>query len=681
MKASIMNGQGAGVKAEQVKLEAMENGKAANKAPKAGADGKTVDPSGYDEKTKQKAERIVEKEKYKDVNFWQEHKKELWEMLPFLWPKDRPFIKLCMVLSVFFLLCSKLCNVASPIALKYAVDAVVKGEFSVEAILAYGLLRFAGQFFNELKDNAFAYVSTHASRKISLRTFTHVMGLSLRFHINRKTGSVIRACSRGSESFAALLRYISFQVAPIFLEVALVCVYLWIFYTWYFGIITFMVIVVYIAFTVPFTEWRNKFRRQQTDADDVFNQKATDSLLNFETVKLFCAEPHIAHVYDVALAKSQKASLRTTQSLTGLNMGQAVIITVGITLSLALAAKEVQNGNMTVGDFVLVNTYILQLYVPLNFLGTYYRMIKQCMVDVEAMFRLMKENNDVPDDDGATDLVLHSRDDARVEFEGVKFAYSGDADGRQILRGVSFAVEPGQKVAIVGSSGAGKSTIGKLLYRLYDIHGGAVLINGQDISRITQRSVRCAIGIVPQDCVLFNDTIEYNIAFGKLGTSTMGTIDEVKKAAKAAQFSKFVDEQCKEGYQTLVGERGLRLSGGEKQRVAIARALLKDPPIMIYDEATSSLDTHTEKEIMLSINEAAKGRTNLVIAHRLSTIMDSNAIIVLKDGEVAERGDHPTLYEKPGGLYRTMWDSQLQNAMASGQSASNMLAAAAGKKK
>jgi len=586
-----------------------------------------------------------------------------------------------MVLSVFFLLCSQLCNVASPIALKYAVDAVDIGEFSVEAILAYGLLRFAGQFFNELKDNAFAYVSTHASRKISLRTFTHVMGLSLRFHINRKTGSVIRACSRGSESFAALLRYISFQVAPIFLEVALVCVYLWIFYTWYFGIITFMVIVVYIAFTVPFTEWRNKFRRQQTDADDVFNQKATDSLLNFETVKLFCAEPHIAHVYDVALAKSQKASLRTTQSLTGLNMGQAVIITVGITLSLALAAKEVQNGNMTVGDFVLVNTYILQLYVPLNFLGTYYRMIKQCMVDVEAMFRLMKENNDVPDDDGATDLVLRSRDDARVEFEGVKFAYSGDADGRQILRGVSFAVEPGQKVAIVGSSGAGKSTIGKLLYRLYDIYGGAVLINGQDISRITQRSVRCAIGIVPQDCVLFNDTIEYNIAFGKLGTSTMGTIDEVKKAAKAAQFSKFVDEQCKEGYQTLVGERGLRLSGGEKQRVAIARALLKDPPIMIYDEATSSLDTHTEKEIMLSINEAAKGRTNLVIAHRLSTIMDSNAIIVLKDGEVAERGDHPTLYEKPGGLYRTMWDSQLQNAMASGQSASNMLAAAAGKKK
>ena len=359
-----------------------------------------------------------------------------------------------------------------------------------------------------------------------------------------------------------------------------------------------------------------------------------------------------------------------------MNLGQAVIITIGITLSLALAAKEVQEGNMTVGDFVLVNTYILQLYVPLNFLGTYYRMIKQCMVDVEAMFRLMKENNDVPDEDGAADLVLPGRDDARVDFEGVKFSYSGDADGRRILRGVSFSVESGQKVAIVGSSGAGKSTIGKLLYRLYDVQGGAVLINGQNIAKITQRSVRCAIGIVPQDCVLFNDTIEYNIAFGKLGTSTMGTIEEVKRAAKAAQFSKFVDEQCKDGYQTLVGERGLRLSGGEKQRVAIARALLKDPPIMIYDEATSSLDTHTEKEIMLSINEAAKGRTNLVIAHRLSTIMDSDCIIVLKDGEVAERGDHPALYEKSGGLYRTMWDNQLQNALSSGQSASNMLAAA-----
>ena len=494
--------------------------------------------------------------------------------------------------------------------------------------------------------------------------------MSLRFHISRKTGSVIRACSRGSESFAALLRYISFQVAPIFLEVAMVCVYLWIFYSWYFGIITFMVIFVYAAFTIPFTEWRNKFRRQETEADDVFNQKATDSLLNYETVKLFCAEPHIAHVYDVALAKKQAASLRTTQSLTGLNLGQAVIITVGITLSLALAAREVLDDKMTVGDFVLVNTYILQLYVPLNFLGTYYRMIKQCMVDVEAMFRLMKEHEDVADAVPNTELVLKSSADARVVFNDVRFMYN-PLDGRQILKGVSFVVEPGQKIAIVGSSGAGKSTISKLIYRLYDIQHGSITINNQSVANVTQRSVRSRIGIVPQDCVLFNDTIEYNIAFGKLGTSNMGTIEEVKKAAKAAQFSQFVDEQCKDGYDTLVGERGLRLSGGEKQRVAIARALLKDPPIMIYDEATSSLDTHTEKEIMLSINAAAVGRTNIVIAHRLSTIMDADQIIVLKDGLVAERGDHPTLYSDANGLYRAMWDQQLRSAMEGGSKSSS----------
>ena len=674
MSVVVPKPSGNGISHETVRLTEMERGRASKDKPASTpprADAK-VDPSGYNEKAKQKAEKAAEKAKQKDVNFWKQHKEELWEMLPFLWPKERPFIKVMFVTSVVALLCSKLCNVASPIALKYAIDAVVDGEFSVGAILAYGLIRFAGSLFNEIKDNAFAFVSTHASRKISLRTFTHVMSLSLRFHISRKTGSVIRACSRGSESFAALLRYISFQVAPIFLEVAMVCVYLWIFYSWYFGVITFMVIFVYAAFTIPFTEWRNKFRREQTQADDVFNQKATDSLLNYETVKLFCAEPHIAHVYDVALAKTQAASLRTTQSLTGLNLGQAVIITVGITLSLALAAKEVLDGKMTVGDFVLVNTYILQLYVPLNFLGTYYRMIKQCMVDVEAMFRLMKEHEDVQDADPNKELALKSAAEARVEFSDVKFCYNV-AEGRQILKGVSFSVEPGQKIAIVGSSGAGKSTISKLLYRLYDIQAGSITINGQSVASVTQRSVRCAIGIVPQDCVLFNDTIEYNIAFGKLGTSAMGTLDEVKRAAKAAQFSAFVEEQCKDGYSTLVGERGLRLSGGEKQRVAIARALLKDPPIMIYDEATSSLDTHTEKEIMLSINEAAKGRTNLVIAHRLSTIMDADCVIVLKDGLVAERGDHPTLYAKEGGLYRAMWDQQLRSAMEGSPSGASLL--------
>ena len=630
-------------KYKNVELSSMEGGSAASGAAGAGS-----------EAAKQKAE--------KKESFWQAHKEELYELFPFLWPKERPFIQLCFVLSGLFLICSKLCNVASPIALKLAIDAVTSGHYSIGAIVGYGMLRFGGNFFNELKDNAFAFVSTHASRKISLRTFTHVMDLSLKFHISRKTGAVIRACSRGSESFASLLRYVSFQIAPIFLEVLMVCMYLFISYSWYFGFITFFVIAAYIGFTIPFTEWRNKFRRQQTEADDAFNQKATDSLLNFETVKLFCAEPHISHVYDSALAKTQAASLRTTQSLTGLNLGQALIITVGITLSLALAAREVLDEKMTVGDFVLVNTYILQLYTPLNFLGTYYRMIKQCMVDVEAMFKLLRENKEVADTPGAPELSLPSRAEARVEFSKVQFSYN-PKENRQILKGISFEVAPGEKVAIVGSSGAGKSTISKLLYRLYDVQGGQVRINGQNIAECTQRSVRVNIGIVPQDCVLFNDTIMYNIGFGKLGTSTLGTLAEVEKAAKAAQFSSFVEQQCKDGYETLVGERGLRLSGGEKQRVAIARALLKDPPIMIYDEATSSLDTHTEKEIMLSINEAAKGRTNVVIAHRLSTIMDAHCIIVLKEGNIGERGDHTTLYSNTDGLYRGMWDQQLQAAL------------------
>ena len=442
------------------------------------------------EAAKQKAE--------KKESFWQAHKEELYELFPFLWPKERPFIQLCFVLSGLFLICSKLCNVASPIALKLAIDAVTSGHYSIGAIVGYGALRFGGNFFNELKDNAFAFVSTHASRKISLRTFTHVMDLSLKFHISRKTGAVIRACSRGSESFASLLRYVSFQIAPIFLEVLMVCTYLLVSYSWYFGFITFFVIAAYIGFTIPFTEWRNKFRRQQTEADDAFNQKATDSLLNFETVKLFCAEPHISHVYDSALAKTQAASLRTTQSLTGLNLGQALIITVGITLSLALAAREVLDEKMTVGDFVLVNTYILQLYTPLNFLGTYYRMIKQCMVDVEAMFKLLRENQEVADTPGAPELALASRTEARVEFSKVQFSYN-PKENRQILKGVSFEVAPGEKVAIVGSSGAGKSTISKLLYRLYDVQGGQVRINGQNIAECTQRSVRVNIGIVPQD--------------------------------------------------------------------------------------------------------------------------------------------------------------------------------------
>jgi len=607
-----------------------------------------------------KMDKLAKKEQKQ--SFWKLHKEELWSLVPYLWPKEQIWIKFMLLCAIFFLLASKLCNVTSPIALKIAVDRVSENRSDIElAIVAYGALRFGANFFGELKDNSFAYVSAHASRKISLRVFTHVMDLSLKFHITRKTGAVIRGCARGSESFALLLKYISFQIAPIFIEVAMVCCFLLVQYDWYFGIITFFVIFAYIGFTVPFTEWRNKFRRDQTEADDRFNQKATDSLLNFETIKLFCAEPHISHTYDEALKQTQKATLKTTQSLAGLNLGQALIITVGITASMGLAAEQVVDGKMTIGDFVLVNTFILQLYVPLNFLGTYYRMIKQCMVDVEAMFRLMGENQEVADADDAKDLVLANPSQAKIEYENVFFSYDPKED-RKILKGVSFVVEPGQKLALVGESGAGKSTIAKLLYRLYDIQGGRILINGQDVAKCTQRSVRLNIGIVPQDCVLFNDTIEYNIGFGKLGQGDVATREEVERASKAAQFEKFVN-QTPSGYDTLVGERGLRLSGGEKQRVAIARALLKDPPIMVYDEATSSLDTHTENQIMDAIRVAAQGRTNLVIAHRLSTIMDSDKILVLSGGEVVESGNHQTLYADVNGKYRKMWDSQLQAAM------------------
>ena len=595
-------------------------------------------------------------------SFWKLHKEELWSMVPYLWPKEQLWIKFMLICAIFSLLASKLCSVTSPIALKIAVDRVSENRTDIEwTIVAYGALRFGVSFFSELKDNSFVYVSAHASRKISLRVFTHVMNLSLRFHITRKTGAVIRGCARGSESFALLLKYISFQIAPIFIEVAMVCCFLLVQYDWYFGIITFFVIFAYIGFTVPFTEWRNKFRREQTEADDRFNQKATDSLLNFETIKLFCAEPHIAHTYDEALKQTQKATLKTTQSLAGLNLGQALIITVGITASMGLAAEQVVDGKMTIGDFVLVNTFILQLYVPLNLLGWYYRMIKQCMVDVEAMFRLLGENQEVADAEDAKDLVLANPSQARIEFENVFFSYDPNEE-RKILKGVSFVVEPGEKLALVGESGAGKSTIAKLLYRLYDVQGGRILINGQDVAKCTQRSVRMNIGIVPQDCVLFNDTIEYNIGFGKFGQGDVASREEVQRATKAAQFEKLVNG-TPSGYDTLVGERGLRLSGGEKQRVAIARALLKDPPIMVYDEATSSLDTHTENQVMDAIRVIAQGRTNLVIAHRLSTIMDSEKILVLSEGEVVESGNHQTLYADVNGKYRKMWDSQLQAAM------------------
>lgn len=457
-----------------------------------------------------------------------------------------------------------------------------------------------------------------------------------------------------------LLRYITFQIFPIFFEVGLVTAYLLSKYPWYFGALTAGTIVAYIAFTVLVTEWRNKYRRLQTQSDDAFNQKAIDSLLNFETVKYFCAEQHISDVYDSSLIQVADANIASQTSLSLLNVGQNLIISAGVACAMMLAGKQVVAGRMTVGDFVLVQVFILQLYTPLNFLGTYYRMIKQSLVDVESMFALLKEGREVDDAPGAAELRVPGGSLADIQFRDVVFTY--EAKRGPILKGLNISVAAGTRVAVVGSSGAGKSTIARLLFRFYDVDLGAVLICGQDIRQCTQRSVRLAVGIVPQDCVLFNDSLRYNIGFGKLAKGELADEWEVEKAAEAAQLTTFVKQQP-QGYATVVGERGLRLSGGEKQRVAIARALLKAPPIMVFDEATSALDSRTEQEIQASLAAAAKGRTNLVIAHRLSTIADADQILVLDGGVVAEGGTHAELIAL-GGLYCSMWAKQAEAASA-----------------
>lgn len=604
--------------------------------------------------------------------FWKEHREEFLALLPFLWPKGEPRLRLFLVLAVICLFGAKVFNVLVPIALKNAVDDVSAGRVPAGSVLCYGIFRFLSDSTREMRDCLFNYVSAYASRMISLRVFNHVQGLSLRFHLNRKTGAVLRAVSRGSSAYSDLLRYISFQILPIFFEVGLVSGYLLTKYSWYFGVITISVIVVYVSFTVTVTEWRNKYRRVQTQMDDAFNTKAVDALLNFETVKYFCAEQHIADVYDESLKAVQDANIASQQSLSLLNAGQNAIISFGVAGAMWLAGREVVNGGMTVGDFVLVNVYILQLYTPLNFLGTYYRMIKQSLVDVESMFKLLRENAEVADAPGA--VALRTGTVADVSFDKVTFTY--EPKRGPILKSVSLSVGAGQKLAVVGSSGAGKSTIARLLYRLYDVDSGIIYIAGQDIALCTQRSVRLAVGIVPQDCVLFNDTITYNIGFGKLAKGELASEAEVAEAAAAAQLTDFISKQPN-GYATTVGERGLRLSGGEKQRVAIARALLKNPPVMVYDEATSALDSRTEKDIQRSMDLAARGRTNLVIAHRLSTIADADVIAVLDGGVVAECGSHSALLAT-GGLYWTMWQKQAETSSSRTESSADLTALGAG---
>ena len=573
-------------------------------------------------------------------------------LLPYLWPSGAPGVRARVVLSALFLIAAKVATVYIPLVYSHAVDALAPKDHILTVpmalIGAYALLRIASSGFGELRDAVFASVQQRTIRKVALKTFEHLHRLSLRFHLDRQTGGLSRAIERGTSGVEAVLRLAVFNILPTLFEVLLVTAILWRMFDWRFAAVTFAAVSLYIGFTLLFTNWRVKFRRLMNDMDSDAQTKAVDSLLNFETVKYFGNEAHEATRFDGARARYERAAVRSQVTLNMLNLGQALIISLGLALVMLMAADGVQKGTMTVGQFVLVNTYLMQLYQPLNLLGFVYREIKQGLVDMESMFRLMSVHQEVADRPGAVRLA--GADVAgTVAFRDVHFGYNPNRD---ILKGVSFTVPAGSKLAIVGPTGAGKSTISRLLFRFYDVSAGSVEIDGLDVRDVTQESLRAAIGVVPQDTVLFNDTIGYNIAYGKPGA----TQADIERAARLAQVHDFV-ASLPEGYATRVGERGLKLSGGEKQRVAIARTILKDPRILILDEATSALDSRTEREIDAALRLVSADRTTLVIAHRLSTVVDADEIIVLQDGRVAERGTHARLLAEDG-LYSRMWALQ-----------------------
>lgn len=574
-------------------------------------------------------------------------------LLPYLWT-----YKWRVMLALGFLVGAKLANVGVPLVLKKLVDQMTITPAHPQALLvlplgllaAYGALRLATAVFTELRELMFARVTQRAVRTIALQVFRHLHALSLRFHLNRQTGGMTRDIERGTRGVSTLVSYTLFSILPTIIEIVLVLVYLALHYDIWFSVITGGALALYIFFTITVTEWRTHFRRTMNDLDSRANTRAIDSLLNYETVKYFGNEDFEARRYDEGLQRYEKAAVKSQSSLSLLNTGQSAIIAVAVTLILWRATAGVIDGSMTLGDMVLVNAFMIQLYIPLNFLGVLYREIKQSMADMERLFSLLDENREVADREGALPLQAQG---AELRFEHVDFSYEAK---RQILFDVDFTVAPGTTTAVVGHSGSGKSTLSRLLYRFYDVDNGSIRIDGQDLRNVTQASLRQAIGIVPQDTVLFNDTIEYNIAYGKPGASK----EQIIAAARAAYVHDFI-ESLPDGYATMVGERGLKLSGGEKQRVAIARTLLKDPAILIFDEATSALDSRAEHAIQQQLSEIAKERTTLVIAHRLSTIVDAHQILVLDHGRIVERGTHAGLL-LADGLYAQMWLRQQAGA-------------------
>ena len=575
-------------------------------------------------------------------------------LAPYLWPRTSAGLRLRVALAVVFLVAGRLVNITVPFLYKHAVDTLAPSQAAIAVpvalIIAYGLARVMSQGFNELRNAVFAPITQRAVRRLSLSAFRHVHALALRFHLERRTGGLARAIERGTAGIDFLLSFMLFNVIPTIIEILLVSAILWRLYNWTFALVTLTTILLYIGFTFLVTDWRVRFRRDMNERNSEANTKAIDSLLNFETVKYFANEAHEERRYDAALAAYEQAAVKSEATLSMLNIGQGMIIGVGLVGVMLLAAQGVAAKVMTVGDFVLVNAYLIQLYTPLNFLGVVYRNLKQSLTDLEQMTELMAVMPEIVDRPGAPALSVGA---GAIAFRHVDFRYDSR---RPILSDVDFRASPGSTIAIVGPSGAGKSTIARLLFRFWDVAAGAIEIDGQDVRMVTQDSLRRAIGVVPQDTVLFNDTIYYNIAYGRPGAPR----DMVEAAARLARIHDFV-AALPDGYDTMVGERGLKLSGGEKQRVAIARVILKAPKILVFDEATSALDTRTEREIQASLAEVSAERTTLVIAHRLSTVVDADQILVLDRGQIVERGNHGELLRRQG-VYAAMWARQQEAA-------------------